>query len=118
MTSKFLRLDKGTETGIMATIHSMLWSRGGWTAPCKASWETHGRFLIHARTVAKRTSLWHKEIWKLSKDKSVRLQYFKKIAQYIFIVAIRIMTRLLQTVGEKNLHYTEHRDSYLKTGRP
>ena len=92
--------------------------RGGWTAPRKASWEIRARFLIHARTVAKRTSLWHKEIWKLSKDKSVRLQYFEKIARYIFIVAIRIMTRLLQTVGEKNLHYTEHRGSYFETGRP
>ena len=59
-----------------------------------------------------------KEIWKLSKDKSVRLQYFKKIARYILIVAIRIMTRLLQTIGEKNLHYTEHRGSYFETGRP
>ncbi len=29
-----------------------------------------------------------------------------------------IMTRLLQTVGEKNLHYTEHRGSYFETGRP
>ena len=54
----------------------------------------------------------------ISKDKSVRLQYFEKIARYIFIVAIRIMTRLLQTVGEKNLHYTEHRGSYFETGRP
>lgn len=26
MISKHLRLDKGTETGIMATIHSMVWS--------------------------------------------------------------------------------------------
>ena len=36
---------------------------------------------------------------------------------YIFIVAFRIMTRLLQTVGEI-LHYTEHRGSYFETGRP
>ncbi len=82
----------------------------------------HGKFarvfLIHARTVAKRISLWHKEIWKLSKGKSVRLQYFEEIARYIFIVAIRIMTRLLETVAEKNLHYTEHRGSYFETGRP
>ncbi len=92
--------------------------RGGWTAPRKASWEICARFLIHAQTVVKRTSLWHKEIWKLWKDKSVRLQYFEKIARYIFIVAIRIMTRLLQTVGKKNLHYTEHRGCYFKTGRP
>ena len=63
----------------------------------------HGKFacvstqcLIHAWTVAKRTSLCDKEIWKLSKDKTVRLQYFEKIARYIFIVAILIMTRLLQ----------------------
>ena len=91
--------------------------RGGWTAPRKASWEICARFLIHAQTVVKRTSLWHKEIWKLWKDKSVRLQYFEKIARYIF-VAIRIMTRLLQTVGKKNLHYTEHRGCYFKTGRP
>ncbi len=34
-------------------------NRGGWTAPRKASWEIRARFLIHARTVAKRTSLWH-----------------------------------------------------------
>ena len=54
------------------------------------------RCLIHAWTVAKRTSLCDKEIWKLSKDKSVRLQYFEKIARYIFIVVIPIMTRLLQ----------------------
>ena len=26
--------------------------------------------------------------------------------------------KLLQTVGEKNLHYTEHRGSYFETGRP
>ena len=31
--------------------------RGGWTAPRKTSWEIRARFLIHARTVAKRTSL-------------------------------------------------------------
>ena len=36
-----------------------------------------------------------KEIWKLSKDKTVTLQYFKKIAQHIY-VAILILTRLLQ----------------------
>ena len=42
----------------------------------------HGKFarvstqcLIHACTVAKRTSLCDKEIWKLWKDKTVRLQY-------------------------------------------
>ena len=52
----------------------------------------------------------------VSKDKSVRLQYVEKIAGYIFIVAIR--TRLLQTVGEKNLHYTENRGSYFETGKP
>ena len=47
----------------------------------------HGKFacfstqcLIHAWTVAKRTSLCDKEIWKLSKDRTVRLQYFQKIA--------------------------------------
>ena len=63
----------------------------------------HGKFacfstqcLIHAWTVAKRTSLCDKEIWKLSKDRTVRLQYFEKIARYIFIVVILIMTRLLQ----------------------
>ena len=47
----------------------------------------HGKFAcfstqcrIHAWTVAKRTSLCDKEIWKLSKDRTVRLQYFEKIA--------------------------------------
>ena len=51
----------------------------------------HGKFacfstqcLIHAWTVAMRTSLCDKEIWKLSKDRTVRLQYFEKIAQYIY----------------------------------
>ena len=39
---------------------SKYYHRGGWTAPRKASWEIRARFLIHARTVAKRTSLWHK----------------------------------------------------------
>ena len=28
-------------------------TRGGWTAPRKASWEIRARFLIHARTVVK-----------------------------------------------------------------
>ena len=73
----------------------------------RGSWEIRTRFLIHVRTVAKRTSLWHKElkeIWKLSKDKSLksaRLQYFEKIARYIFIVAIRIMTRLYKPLERR-----------------
>ena len=47
----------------------------------------HGKFacfstqcLTHAWTVANRMSLCDKEIWKLSKDRTVRLQYFEKIA--------------------------------------
>ena len=52
-----------SETASERGLQCLNMSRGGWTAPRKASWEIRARFLIHARTVAKRTSLWHKEIY-------------------------------------------------------
>ena len=75
-------------------------SRGGWTAPRKASWEICVLFHAVSHSCvnccdANRDSVRQRNM-EASKDKTVRLQYFEKIARYIFIVVILIMTRLLQ----------------------
>ncbi len=99
--------------------------------------QSYYRSVIHAQTVAKRTSLWHKKYSLLAdilishaKDEKLRsVEAFERqecqatilrenSTIHIFIVVIRIMRRLLQTVGEKNLHYTEHQGSYFETGQP
>ena len=92
-------------------------SRGGWTAPRKASWENRAHFIIHARTVAKRMSLCRQEIWKLSKTECLATVLRENRTIYIYCCDRFYKSKLINDRREE-LKYTEHRGSYFDLKSP